>query len=229
MSNQSALSSTPVVPSGAPMPALPPAPPVSAPQQTSGQADSRSAPVIPARQSKDPRKVGRATLAPHTVGLPPALTLVSNLVFYTNQNYTTSGYISSFLAAYHMLYEMDLRMLTTYRFMQSSPGWHPLISQLYICILYFIHVLRCQREAAMLDIAGLSFLREFETTFDLLNISVPGPHVPFFQAMNYCSGPFERLGDVSPGLNSGVLPTQRESYLFGFATHLYLLCLLLPT
>jgi hypothetical protein len=198
-------------PQGPAVPPLQPAPPIEQPALQDGAADGRNNAPGPARNKKEPRRKQHLP-PPSTSASPPALRLVANLGYYTEQQLQTSMYVPTCITLFYMLYELDLHMVNSYRFLQSAPDWHPLISQIYISVLVYVQIFRAQREAGFIDPECLAFLRDFEVTYDLRNLHIPGPLVPFFQALTLSSGPFEWIGDICPGFQVTSLPLGRNHF-----------------
>lgn len=204
-------STTPNVPHG---PGIqPPAaqPPVSDPTNIGGISDSRNNPPVAPRNKKEPRKF--ATPSAATVSsAPPLLLGVSNLPFYTNQHLETNTFIPSALVLFAILAELDSNMSNTYRFLQSAPGWIPLVSQAYIGVCFIVHILRIAREANTISVEQFQFLQWFESVYDFRTLIIPGPLVPVFQALAYTSGPFDWIGNIAPAITNSARPVRKNAY-----------------
>jgi hypothetical protein len=164
-----------------------------------GTADARNQQPAPARDNRQPRRLGRPSNATIS-GIAPALTLVANVPFYTVRRMNVNTFIPSSIAFYAMLNAMDTMMRTTHRFIQSNPVWCPWISQLYCGILFLVQTLRAQRELGTTTPSQEQYLDDFSRHYDLRNLMVPGPLVPFLQALVTCSSPFEWYNDIGPAL-----------------------------
>lgn len=207
-------STVPTVPQAPHGPGIqPPAaqPIVQAPPNPGGNADARNDSASAPRNKKEPRKF--ATPSAATISsAPPLLLGVSNLPFYTDQHLETNTFVPSSLVLFAILAELDSNMSNTYRFLQSAPGWIPLISQAYIGIVFIVHTFRIAREANTLSVEQFQFLQWFESVYDFRTLMVPGPLVPVFQSLAYTSGPFEWIGNISPVISDDVRPVRRNSY-----------------
>jgi hypothetical protein len=111
-----------------------------------------------------------------------------------------------------ILAQLDMNMSNTYRFLQSAPGWIPLISQAYIGIVFIVHTLRIAREANTISVEQFQFLQWFESVYDFRTLMIPGPLVPVFQSLAYTSGPFEWIGNIAPAIPDDVRPVRKNSY-----------------
>jgi len=89
-------------------------------------------------------------------------------------------------------------MVTTHKFTQSNPVWHPLVSQLYISLLIYIHIIRCMVESDTSNIELLQFYDLLYRHLGLESLVVPGPLVPLFAAITLSSSPHEWLGNICP-------------------------------
>jgi hypothetical protein len=129
---------------------------------------------------------------------------------------TTSLVIPCTIMLFQTLAEMDLLMATTHRFISSSPAWIPIVSQLYVAVLFFYATIRSQNEAGHIDAEQREFLTVMEQIFDARTLRIPGPLVPFFQTLGASNGPSDRFGNVSFGIPStSVLRVrQRNNYRF---------------
>jgi hypothetical protein len=202
----------PSTPDTAPAAPVPPPAPVAQPQPAHGAASSTENKPSPPKDKKEPRKLTQLAKQGSS-GIPPLLKVVATLSYYTEQNLATSFYVPSCINMFYILMLLDYRMLNTYRFTQSAPDWIPLISQLYISVLFYVQVLRAQRESGIIHPEYHSFLLAFEQRYDFRNLSVPGPLVPFFQSLTLSSSPFEWIGNICPGFRESDMPTRANNLL----------------
>jgi hypothetical protein len=129
----------PAVAPAAPTPVAAPAPPTGA-----AAADNQVAP--PPKDNFAPRKFASSSTVTSS-GTPNILRLASTQPFYTVTNLATSHYVPSLINLFAILATMDAQMVNTHKFTQSNPNWHPLISQLFISMMVYIHVIRCMMES----------------------------------------------------------------------------------
>lgn len=186
-------------------------PVVQAPPNPGGNADARNDPANTPRNRKEPRKF--ATPSAATVSsAPPLLLGVSNLPFYTDQHLETNTFVPSSLVLFAILAQLDSNMSNTFRFLQSAPGWIPMVSQAYIGTIFIVHIFRIAREANTISTEQFQFLQWFESVYDFRTLMIPGPLVPVFQSLAYTSGPFEWIGNISPAINNDVRPVRLNAY-----------------
>jgi len=212
---------TPTVPHGPGVAPPAPQPPNAPPPNTGGASDARNAQAGPARNRKEPRQFVTPSAA--TVSsAPPLLLGVSNLPFYTNQHLETNTFVPSSLVLFAILAELDANMSNTYRFLQSAPGWIPLVSQAYVGLIFIVHIFRVAREANTIAVEQFQFLQWFESTYDFRTLMIPGPLVPVFQSLAHISGPFDWIGNIAPAIPNAARPIKRDSYSCGSGTRFLL-------
>jgi len=174
--------------------------PVAPPPNTGGAADSRNAVVPPPRPARNPRRVLGSSSTAQIVGAPPLLTLVANQPSQTIRRMVLNYYVPVALSLFIMLDILDRLMIRTYRFMQSSGSWSPLSSRSYIGVLFFVQAMRARETAGCTERAEQECLDWFSLHFDFRNLMIPGPLVPFFQAITTSAAPFEWFNDIAPRL-----------------------------
>jgi hypothetical protein len=77
----------------------------------------------------------------------------------------------------------------------------------------------CHQQARVLDLDNSDFLDTCQTLFDYRSLLVPGPLVPFFQALAACSAPFSWFGDICPGMPSATELDMTALRGFAILTH----------
>lgn len=172
-------------------PAPTPAPPAP------GAASAAPAPAPHA--SRAPRKIA-VSLKASAPGAPHMLSEVRNLAMSTVQQRTNSYFVPHTLVMFQLLATMDQVIQHNYYFQRGQTNWHPFISQLYVTLLFFIHMIRVMAETQELPAHVQSFLTSFQNTIGFDALLVPGPLVPFFNCLTAFSGPEEWYGNVSPTL-----------------------------
>nr|WRQ19776.1 MAG: coat protein [Grapevine alphapartitivirus] len=183
---------------GAPVAPVAPAPAITQSNPAPGAAGSAQNVPPPARRDRKPRRDGLAPSSATISGIPAIYSLVATAPFHTVQEKSNSLFIPSFIAAAVIIDSMNSQMAYTHRFLQSAPAWIPPVSFVYFGVLFVIQTLRASREISANDDSERWFLEGFTSNYDLRSLLIPGPLVPVFQALAACSGPIERLGDVSP-------------------------------
>jgi len=104
-------------------------------------------------------------------------------------------------------------MSHTKRFTDANPDWHPFVSQLYIGILVYYHVLKTQSIGNQISQEQRLFLEFLDNEFNVAHAKIPGPLVPFFQALAACSGPNDHYGNVTFGIPNNLNASQANHYL----------------
>lgn len=203
---------------GAPAQPVAPAPPIVPPAPAPGAAGVQQNIPAPARRDRAPRRDGLAPSTATVTGIPAMYSMVATAPFYTVQRKTISTFVPSFIAACVVINQMNFTMAYTHRFLTSAPAWSPFMTPLYIGILWIIQTLRAQREAGAINTEELQILEALEHLFDLRSLLVPGPLVPYLQALAAFCGPFERSGDVTPRLPT-TYPTAASGYVFADGLH----------
>jgi hypothetical protein len=95
---------------------------------------------------------------------------------------------------------MNHLMSTTHRFLTGAYDWSPFLSLAYFGNLFLIQSLRALAVVQPLPQHEQWLLAGICDTIGLDTLMVPGPLVPFFQALAASSGPFEWLGNVAPSI-----------------------------
>ncbi|QED42862.1 ORF1 [Amaranthus cryptic virus 3] len=177
----------------------PPAPQPHIPAATPVQGAAQSIPAPPARRNRNPRGIVSPSTSSGPSGAPAMLEIAAAYPMYTEQRREANLFNPDSQMLFHVLGICDMLMNSTDRFLRSSPAWIPIVSQLYISILWNVHLLRVFVNTGY----GGLFSRDFDALFNDLQISecmIPGPLVPFFQSIAAVNGPFEWIGDISPAI-----------------------------
>jgi hypothetical protein len=95
-----------------------------------------------------------------------------------------STFVPNAATMFAMLQEMDLIMSGTKRWIDNSLGWAPPISQMYISVLFYYQIFRAIKGSGSLTHDQLLFVMNFETTFPLSELWIPGPLVAGFRALS---------------------------------------------
>jgi hypothetical protein len=188
----------PIIPEApAPQPAapenIPPAPPAP------GAAHQ---PVAP--PTKRARTAYGLIPSPQMTGTPSAPTLLELAAaypMYTVQNRTPNTFVPDAQLLFHVLGICDQAMISTERFLKSSPPWMPIVSQLYISVLWLYMIIAININTSYGAIFS-NIYYELGTVLRIEDCLIPGPLVPFFQSLAAVNGPFEWIGDILPTLPS---------------------------
>ncbi|KAL3652375.1 hypothetical protein CASFOL_002056 [Castilleja foliolosa] len=173
-------------------PVVPPPPHVAAqPDQTSVGCRHKSGPLGLVLPSK----------APGPLVASPLLEIAAATPMRTIQLSNVNIFIPDAQMLFHVLSLCDSMMNSTNRFLKSSPAWLPIVSQLYVSVLWNTMILRV--------FVNSGYGTEYAHVLNLIRshlcvdeCMIPGPLVPFFQALSATKTPFNWIGDITPGLHS---------------------------
>jgi hypothetical protein len=175
-----------------------PAPPI--PQPTAApDAAANPTPAVPARHPRAPRARAPPSNA-NVTGVPEMYMLVAPTPASTIQRLALNTFVPSFLACAQVILQMNHMMGTTHRFLQGAHEWCPFLSLAYFGNLFILQALRAYREIRPLPMHESWLLEGIETSIGLDSLIVPGPLVPFFQALAASSAPFEWFGNIGPNV-----------------------------
>jgi len=118
---------------------------------------------------------------------------------YTDQRRQVNYFVPDACTLFHVLGICDNLMNTTHRFTQSTPGWLPIVSQLYISVLWLYQILTVYCSSGY-GMQFASILRDLNEILRIDECVIPGPLVPFFQALASVNGPFDWIGDIVSAL-----------------------------
>ncbi|CAH9131074.1 unnamed protein product [Cuscuta epithymum] len=157
----------------------------------SGTADSSA--NTPSRRNRDP--TGFIPVAPSAAvpGVPAMLDITAVNPMYTLPRGPANLFVPDAQMLFHVLGICDGMMNSTDHFTRSFPGWLPIVSHLYISVLWNFMILKVfvnSGHGAMFDLPH----------FQIGECMIPGPLVPFFQSLAAVSGPFDWIGDIVPHL-----------------------------
>jgi len=177
---------------------VPPLVPSSAGQPVQQPLDTQKAP------EPDIRDIAASSHLPNvptSVSSSSKLSTITAALGYNrfhDATFGNSGMVPSFMLFSWIISAIDRTMLNTYRFGQSSPDWHPLLTQAYYGIIFVIHILRVRRSAQIVTSEEYTFLEWFEGTFPLSSLPVAGPLKHFLQSITVSSGPSKFYGNIFP-------------------------------
>ncbi|CAH1414112.1 unnamed protein product [Lactuca virosa] len=87
---------------------------------------------------------------------------------------------------------------TIYHFLNSSPGWIPIVSQLYVSVLWVVHILRVSVNHGHGALHHSSLLNGIIRCLGIDWCMIPGPLVSFFESIAAVNGPFDWIADILP-------------------------------
>ncbi|UMZ54969.1 putative coat protein [Impatiens cryptic virus 1] len=176
-----------------------PVPPANPPQHISAAPPAPGVVQTPAAPAA---RRPRAPLGPITrssssgIDSAPAMLEISAAYPYsTIQRRSPNLFVPDAQMLFHVLGICDQLMDSTDRFLRSSPAWLPIISQLYIAVLWNVMILRVHVTSGY----GPYFAQLYNDMVNHLQITecmIPGPLIPFFQSLAAINGPFDWMGDI---------------------------------
>jgi len=119
---------------------------------------------------------------------------------FTVQRQGLNLFVPSFLACAQVIYNMNNMMMTTHRFIQGAADWSPFLSLAFFGNCFIIQCLRAMREVRPLAQHEDWLLSGIESVISLDSLMIPGPIIPFFQALAACSSPREWFGNIAPNV-----------------------------
>jgi hypothetical protein len=184
---------------------------------TAAPANAPPANIKPAGPSGKKNYAPKSNIVPSSngpSGLSQMLAAVSNFTMAANPELRVENYaIPNCTVLFQVIGMCDTQMSHTKRFTDANPDWHPYVTQLYFSILIYYHVLKTQKAGNQIDHDQHLFLEYLEDQFNIAHAKIPGPLVPFFQALAACSGPSDLYNNVTYGIPSNLGVDQLNHYL----------------
>jgi hypothetical protein len=118
---------------------------------------------------------------------------------HTHQRRAVNFFVPDANFMFHVLSLCDGMIGTTHRFLQSAPAWLPIVSQLYVSVLWLYAKMRIYVHTGY----GLEFSDLVRNMTEILRLDecmIPGPLVPFFESLAATNGPFDWIGDITVAL-----------------------------
>jgi len=191
-----AFSSAPVAPTDA---AAAPGPAAPLGQAPPAPGAVQPVPAGPPKRSRAPRGPVAPSTVTNVIGIPALLELGAASPMYTEQRRAVNYFVPDASFLYMTLGICDQMMTSTDRFLRSSPGWLPIISQLYVSILWLTTIVRNYVNSGYAPFFA-QLLEDLETHMRINECLVPGPLVPFFSALAAVNGPYDWIGDIVPAI-----------------------------
>jgi hypothetical protein len=194
-----------VQPDPTPQANLAPAPPVLPPQPGPNQDAARN-PVVDTvpKDGALPRRSAPCSSSEVT-GIASLLQLVAPEPTRVPQVSTTSFYLPSFIATGKAVDACNQSMITTRKFTEACPQWHPYVTHLYISFCWYVKVFSVMEEDGVLSDDQLTCLLRIRNTINLNGLWIPGPLVPHFEALTLSAGQYASQGNISPRLPDTLL------------------------
>ena len=156
-------------------------------------------PAAPARRSRIPRGHFGVTSTGPIANAPAILELATSYDLSTVQREDTNIFVPDVQVMFHALSVCDQLMVANNQFLQSCPPWIPIVSQLYLSVLWNYHTMRVFVNSGHGIVHNVSY-QNMTDALHLQDCVIPGPLVPFFQSIAAINGPFDWSGDVTPAL-----------------------------
>ncbi|CAH9095267.1 unnamed protein product [Cuscuta epithymum] len=159
------------------------------------EGSNRHADLSSAAAQGNRHPIGLIPVAPRAAasGASALLEISGASPMYTQHRGPVNLFVPDAQMLFHVLGICDLIMNSTYDFISSSPGWLPIVSQLYISVLWNAMILKVYVKSGHGVMFDLPHLQVNECM-------IPGPLVPFFQSLAAVNGPFDWIGDIVPHL-----------------------------
>jgi hypothetical protein len=186
-------------------------------------APGQPVPMPPQGQSvpaPDPRKTASSSKMPHvpisekTNSSLSTITAALGYSAFQPVTFASSTFKPSFVLLSLILSHLDRIMINTYRFGQSNPDWHPMMSQIYYGILFVVHIIKVKQANQTITPNEYQFISWFETIFPLSSLPIAGPLKHFFQAITASSGPTKYYGNIGPVLPPNWVTTAANNFVF---------------
>ncbi|CAI9275990.1 unnamed protein product [Lactuca saligna] len=150
--------------------------------------------ALNSRRSRSPLGLIPAVPSVAVTGIPVLLDGASDSPMHTINRRSPNLFIPDSQMMFNMLSVCDHMMTSTEEFLNSNPGWIPIVSQLYVSVLWVVHILRVFAKygygGAIIHNSICDYFVGYEECM------IPGPLVPFFQSIAAVNGPFDWIGDM---------------------------------
>lgn len=153
----------------------------------------------PPKRQRIPLGLTAKTPGASSSGAPPLLELAAAYPLRTIQCRTPNTFVPDAQMLFHVLGLCDQKMNTTDRFLKSATNWIPIVSQLYVSVLWNYMILNINVKSGYGKQHSTS-LTILDTYLNPQECMIPGPLVPYFQSLAASSGPFDWMGDILPTL-----------------------------
>lgn len=152
----------------------------------------QQAPPVPRNRAQ---RAHGSNSANRTASAAPAfLEIATAYPLYADKRRPVNTFIPDASMMYFNLSICDSLMNTTEHFLQNNPAWIPIVSQLYIAVLWFVMILKVYVTSGYAP--NLASLYDSLKSLNIEDCLIPGPLVPFFQSLAAINGPFEWIGDI---------------------------------
>jgi len=129
----------------------------------------------------------------------------------TQEDMSLNTFVPSFHGFAYITSVCNDLMASTYRFTRAHPQWIPRMSDIYVAMLFYFRILDVMVESGKNEEPYRSLHKEIKKSYDFRRLRIPGPLVPYFQALSLCSSGDDLLGDVLPVIPQEV-PANSETF-----------------
>jgi hypothetical protein len=199
-----------------------PAPPVPQPAPVPAAQVAHPQPIPAPTNALMPRKFTSKPTGTDGPGIAKMLDIVASAPNFLAEDRSSSTFLPSYIGFAQVIDTMNAHMMTTKKFTEANPQWHPLISHLYFAMCFYMKTFAVEAELDVLSdqhTATYLFLRE---NFPLDELLIPGPLLPHYESLSVtCSAP-DHLGNVGPALPPTTGMTTATSLCYPANTRLHL-------
>jgi hypothetical protein len=154
--------------------------------------------------------------------IAPIMCLATQARFAPIARNTPTIVVPSSMHMFHALSLCDNLMATTPAFTNENASWIPYVSQAYVSVLFIYATLRAQAAAGAASHEQRHFLDLFERIHNPQTLMVPGPLVPFFQALAAASSYKANYGNITFGIRSEITVDSLQMYCWTDNCHVLL-------
>jgi hypothetical protein len=178
----------------------PPQPVLPAPAPVDQQAARNPPPPPPPPVNPMLPRRPQAPSQSQATGLADMLELAAPEATRVPVDMSTSYFLPSYIALGKAVDACNHIMLTTRKFTESNPQWHPLLTHAYIALCWYTKILAVMAEDGELSDDQLGCYLRIRETINTEGLWIPGPLVPYFEAISLSAGPHGHQGNVCPRL-----------------------------
>jgi hypothetical protein len=186
-------------PAAAPQQA-PPAPVVPQPAPANQQAAHNPPPPPPPPANPMMPRRPTAPAPAAAAGLADMLELTAPEATRLPVDMQTSYFLPSYIALGKAVDACNHIMLTTRKFTESNPQWHPVLTHAYIALCWYTKILATMGEDGELSDDQLGCYLRIRETINTEGLWIPGPLLPYFESISLSAGPHGHQGNVCPQL-----------------------------
>jgi hypothetical protein len=156
--------------------AAPPPPVPTAPVNPQAQAAAPAVERVPPPPPTNPMMPRRTNDPTSTTGpgLEAMLQLVSGNPHWIEEDMRSNTFLPSFINVAATIDTMNAQMITTKKFTESSPQWHPLVSHLYFALCFYVRTFECMQYADQLSSDQTAAYLTIRSVLNTEQMLIPG-------------------------------------------------------